>query len=181
MTAYVGGSRRTERLGEARRLAWFPKPVGPRHAAGTPGIEALTLPARFPSLRVVRTYLAMPSWQAEATQFLGSVGRLPSLRAFLDRITADARGGPDEGMRAETRWGCVAEAAGRDGVARAWAYGHDIYGFTAVSSVLAASRVLEGDCPAGVIGAADLGEPALLLDALADATDLRWSVTRPRA
>lgn len=181
MTAYVGGSRRTERLGEARRLAWFPKPVGPRHAAGAPGLEALTLPGRFPSMQVVRTYLAMPTWQAEAAQFLGSVGRLPSVRALLERVTADGRGGPTDEARNQTRWGCVAEAAGRDGVGRAWAYGHDIYGFTAASSVLVACKVLEGDRPAGVIGAADVDDPGRLLDALADGTDLRWSVVRPGA
>lgn len=179
MTAHVGGARRAERLGEARRLAWFPKPVGPRHAAGAPGLEALTLPARFPTVEVVRTYLAMSSWQAEAAQFLGTVGRLASVRAFLEKVTAGGRGGPDEAARKQTRWGCVAEAAGRAGVARAWAYGHDIYGLTAVGSVLATARILDGACPAGVIGAADLGDPTQMLDALADATDLRWSVVRP--
>lgn len=179
MAAFVRGRRDQERLAEARRLAWFPKPVGPHHAAGSPGLEALTLPSRIPSLRTARTYLAIPSWQAEAAQFLGSLGRLQVVRDLLGRITSGARGGPDEALRQATRWACVAEAAGTDGVARAWAYGHDIYGFTAVSSVLVASRLATGACPSGALGPADLGDPKDMLDELADATDLRWSVTRP--
>lgn len=180
MTARVAGERREEGIGQARRLAWFPRPVGPRHAAGAPGIEALTLPARFGTVDVARTYLAMPSWQAEIAQFAGSLGRLKSVTGFLSRRTAGVRRGPDETLRQSTRWACVAEAEGTNGIARAWAYGHDIYGFTAASSVLIAQRVAAGGCRSGVIGPADVGDPTGMLDELADITDLRWSLVRPR-
>lgn len=175
----VGGERAQERLGEARRLAWFPKPVGPHHAAGTPGLEPLTLPRRRPGLKTVRTYVAMPTWQAEAAQFLGNVVRSGRVRDLLVRVTEGRSGGPGEADRAATRWACVAEASGTDGIARAWAYGHDIYGFTATSSVLLTQCLGLGSVR-GVVGPADVDDPRHLLDELADRTDLRWSLVRPR-
>jgi short subunit dehydrogenase-like uncharacterized protein len=168
-----------ERIAEARRLAWFPRPVGPHHAAGIPGGEAISVPRHVLGVRTVRTYLAMPGWQAEATQVLGAAARWGPLRRRLTAVLERGSGGPSEERRRTTRWGCVAEARGRDGVARAWAYGHDLYGLTATAMVVVGEALVEGGVGAGVVPPAAVGAPGEVLDRIAARSDLRWSVSRP--
>ena len=168
-----------EGLAEARRLAWFPRPVGPHHAAGIPGGEAISVPRHVPGVRSVRTYLAIPGWQAEAIQVLGSAARWGPLRRRVTAVLERRSGGPSQERRRATRWGCVAEARGRDGVARAWAYGHDLYGLTATAMVVVGEALLEGGAQAGVIPPASVVTPGELLDRIAAQSDLRWSVARP--
>lgn len=176
--ALVDGAQVEENAGEARRLAWFPRPVGPHHAAGMPGGEALSLPRHVDGLRTVRTYVALPSLAAELLQAGarslrrgGGEGRVAQL---LLRLPA-----PDDRRRGAIRWACVAEAAGRDGPARAWAYGADPYAFAAAALVLVAEHVAGGSCPCGVVAPGELGDPAALLDELTLRTGARWSLARP--
>lgn len=168
-----------ERLAEARRLAWFPRPVGPHHAAGIPGGEAISVPRHVPGVGTVRTYLAIPGWQAEAIQVLGSVARWGPLRRRVATVLERGFDGPSAQRRRATRWGCVAEARGRDGVARAWAYGHDLYGLTATAMVVVGETLLEGGVGPGVVPPASVAAPGELLDRIAARSDLRWSVARP--
>ncbi len=168
-----------EGLAEARRLAWFPRPVGPHHAAGIPGGEAISVPRHVPGVRSVRTYLAIPSWKAEAIQVVGSAARWGPLRRRITAVLERGSGGPSEERRRATRWGCVAEARGADGVARAWAYGHDLYGLTATAMVVVGEALLGGGVAAGVIPPASVAPPGELLDRIAARSDLRWSVARP--
>jgi short subunit dehydrogenase-like uncharacterized protein len=165
--------------GESRRLAWFPRPVGPTHAVGVPAPEPLTVPLHVPSVRTVRTYLALTSWRAELLQATGSIASWPPGRRFLERRFTSRREPPSPAARAATRWACVAEAAGEEGVARAWAYGTDPYGTGAASTVALVEAVAAGHPDVGVIPPALVEVPSDLLDTLSARADLRWSVARP--
>jgi hypothetical protein len=177
--ALVRGEWVEELPGEARRLAWFPRPVGPVHAAGIPAPEPLTVPRHVPSVRTVRTSLALTSWRAELLQAAGNAATHPAGRRFLERRLTARRDAPSAARRAATRWACVAEAAGEEGIARAWAYGTDPYATGAASAVALAEAVAGGHADAGVIPPALAEVPSELLDTLSARTDLRWSVTRP--
>ena len=179
----VDGELVAERLGDARRLAWFPRPVGPRHAVGLPAGEPLTVPRHVPGVRTVRTYMAVPGALAEAVQFGANIGRLAPIRAITSRVMRTGAEGPDEERRASTRWACVAEASTADGaVARAWANGVDPYGFTGEVLAAAATRLAAGEARAtGVVAPAEAFDARDLLDDLAENFDIRWSVTPPTA
>jgi hypothetical protein len=175
----VDGTIVDELPGESRRLAWFPRPVGPVHAAGVPAPEPLTVPRHVPSVRTVRTYLALSSWRAELLQAAGGIARWEAGRRRLAQRLTRRRGAPAPARRDATRWACVAEAAGDEGVARAWAYGTDPYGTSAVSLVAIAESVLDGRADAGVVPPALVEVPEELLDRLSARTDMRWSLKRP--
>jgi short subunit dehydrogenase-like uncharacterized protein len=185
--ALVDGRRVGERAGEARRLAWFPRPVGPHHAAAIGGGEVYSVPRHLPSVRTVRTYLAVPSLVAEGVQALASAARSARVRDALGRALL-LPPEPSAERRARVRWACLAEVAGAAGdVARAWATGTDLYATTAVTTVATAERLasgVDGDgvpLPVGVLAPAQLGDAGALLDTVADRSDLRWSVARPDA
>jgi short subunit dehydrogenase-like uncharacterized protein len=179
LLALVDGHLEEERTAEERRLAWFPRPVGPHHAAAIPGGEPLTVPRHVPGVRTVRTYLAMPSWRAELAQFQANASRWDAARRrVIGRIERD-RPAPSAVRRAGLRWGVVAEVADGQAVARAWANGHDPYDLAAQAALQIAERVLAGETPAGVLAPAQVADPAQLLDGLSAVTDLRWSVVRP--
>ncbi len=175
--ARVDGVLVAELPAEQRRLAWFPRPVGPRHAVGIPGGEPLLVPRHLPSARTVRTYLAMPSWRAELLQAFAGATRGEVVRRvgawWLERPRPD----PDEQRRASTRWAVVAEAESSLGVARGWAHGHDVYALSATTAVLAAERV--GRADPGFRAPAELGHAGEMLDELARRSDLRWALVRP--
>jgi hypothetical protein len=167
--------------GEERRLAWFPRPVGPHHAAATSGGEPLTVPRHVAGLRTVRTYLAMPSWRAELVQLQANAARWERVRRRLvTRIERD-RPSPSATRRAGLRWAVVAEVAGDDAIARAWAYGHDPYELATRALVEVVDRLRSGRAPFGVLAPAEAAEPRQLLDALSAVTDLRWSTARSEA
>lgn len=170
-----------ERFAERRRLAWFPKPVGPRHAAGFPGCEPLMVPRHVDGVRTVGTYFALPTAFAELGQFLANLVRFEPVRRTVRRALTAGPEGPSREARQDTRWGCVAEVRGADGeVARAWAYGHDIYAFTAEAMASAACRLAGGDRgAAGVVAPAEAFDAGTFLDDMAAVTDLRWSVREP--
>lgn len=179
--ALVDGELRPEPIGEQRRLAWFPRPVGPAHAASVPGGEALSVPRHVPSVGTVRTYVALTGWRSELLQLTGNLARVEAVRERLTRRIARPRPPMGEARRATIRWGAVAEANGQDGVARAWAYGHDPYRLTAAGALACAELLRASTPPAGVLAPAELGPPGELLDLLAVRTDLRWSLSRPDA
>lgn len=179
--ALVGGRRVREPVAEQRRLAWFPRPVGPSHAASFAGGEAITLPRSLPEARVVRTYLALAAWRAELLQAQATAARNPVIARWLRRRLVHA--GPDleAARRKVLRWACVAEVgSGAGRVARAWAYGHDPYTTTASGAAHVARRVLQGAGPPGVIGPAQVDDPAELLHTVAATSDLRWAVAATR-
>lgn len=179
----VDGRLQDEVFMAERRLAWFPRPVGPHHAAGTGGAEPLTIPRHVPGLDVVRTYTALPSWQAEGAQLLGAVARRSSaVGRLVQRVAGMGPEGPSLQARQATRMACVAEAATagpEPTVARGWMSGRDVYGFTAVSLVLLAERILGGTAPPGVIAPAEVDAATGLLDELAARVDVQWSIITP--
>jgi short subunit dehydrogenase-like uncharacterized protein len=179
VVAFVRGELEPEPIGEQRRLAWFPRPVGPSHAAAVPGGEVITVPRHVPQVGTVRTYVALTGWRSELLQFTGNLARVERIRDLLVARIERPRAAIGEARRAAIKWGVVAEASGADGVARAWAYGHDPYRLTASAAVACADLVSTGSAGRGVRSPAELGPPGELLDVLATSTDLRWSISRP--
>lgn len=170
--ARIEGVLEEERMGEARRLAWFPRPVGPRHAAAVPGLEPLTVPDHLPSATVVRTYLSMSTPASELLQAVGNLARWEPARERLRSFLTPRGDGRSAATR--SRWACVAEVATEDTVGRAWAYGRDPYALTAGAVAAVVERLVGADVPSGVIGPAAVGPPGDLLDRIAGTTDLRW-------
>ncbi|HEX2027839.1 MAG TPA: saccharopine dehydrogenase NADP-binding domain-containing protein [Nitriliruptorales bacterium] len=169
-----------EELGQTRRPTWFPRPVGPRHAVGAPGGEPLSVPRHVRGVQVVRTYVAVPGVLADLGQIVSAVARWGPVASALRRVLAAGPEGPSEAARRRVRWACVAEVTGEDGVARAWAYGHDVYGLTAEAMSAVAHRLLTGEAHAtGVVAPAEAFAADELLDDLAAHSDLRWSVRAP--
>lgn len=168
------GEPARERLAESRRLAWFPRPVGPHHAAGVAAPHARTVPAILPGARSVRSALALRSWVAEALQAAGAVARWQVRRG---RVVDGAPRGRD-GDTSRERWALVVEAADGDRLVRAWANGHDRHEVTA-RVVAATARSLAAGAPIGPgpHGATAVLDAEALLDDLAAGSDLRWSLT----
>lgn len=177
MSSLVDGLAVEERIAEDRRLAWFPRPVGPHHAAAVPGTHWRTLPRVMPSLQTVRTALALRSSVAEVLQALGNAARAERVATFVrGRAARPGRGGSTDGQR----WAVVVEAAtAGGGLARGWAYGHDRHGLTADVAALLAPRLATTDASltALPVGPTEVMPAEALLDELAARTDLRWSVT----
>lgn len=177
MPVRYDGRRGHERIAETRRLAWFPKPIGPTHAAAVPGPEPVTVPVHTPGVGLVRSYLALPTWRAEWLQATGGLLRSGRWRDLVAR-RLEQGDAPTTGAQA-ARWACVAESRGDDGVARAWAYGRDPVGLGVAGLVAMAGAVLDGRAAAGVVPAAEVDAPSTLLDTLSVTAGLRWAVARP--
>ncbi|MCC5948126.1 MAG: hypothetical protein JJT89_06685 [Nitriliruptoraceae bacterium] len=200
------GTLLVEPLAEHRRLAWFPRPVGPRHAVAIPGTEPQLLADALPSLRTARTYLALPGWRAEWLQFAGNLARWePTRRRLVARLERPSDRDGEEHAR-QRRWACVVEARGAAGVARAWAYGRDPEQCTAqLAATLVGrlsdhllgvpSRPVPADADPARAGAvtsarathdrprerlpSQLDRPGAILDEVAAHTGMRWSIARP--
>jgi hypothetical protein len=175
--AFDGGAWVDELPGEERRLAWFPRPHGPRHAANVPGLEPLSVPRHLPHVRTVRSYVAVSSLGAELLQAGANLARWEPARR---RLAARFDRGAHPRRPTASRWAVVAEVEGEDGLARAWANGHDADLATALLVTAVVSSVLDGHADAGVLPPARAGDPRALLDAVAAASSVRWSVSRPR-
>jgi short subunit dehydrogenase-like uncharacterized protein len=178
-TSWVDGGPLEEPVAEARRLAWFPRPVGPAHAAAVPAVPSVSVPRHVASVELVRTYLALPSWRAELLQMAGNATRWAPARRRLERWVAGSGVEPTERRRDEVRWATVAETHGREGVARAWANGRDPAALTAVGLVVLLEAILAGKAPAGVLAPSEVDAAGEILDELAARTEMRWSITRP--
>jgi hypothetical protein len=172
-----GAEDEDERAGERRRLAWFPRPVGPVHAAAVPGPEPVTVRRRTPRLREVRTHLAVPTWRAEVLQATANAARTRRLRAVVARRLE--QGPTPVGGDAAPRWACVAESTGDPGVVRAWAYGRDVIGTAGEGIALLADRLLATPVAGGVYGPAQVAPADDLLDELSVRCGLRWALSRP--
>lgn len=190
LRALVAGAPHEEWPAETRRLAWFPRPLGPRHAICAPGAEPTLASSVLPSALTVRTYLAMPGWRAEAAQALARLAARDRVRSWLARRL-------DRPVPVEApRWACVVEVAGPDGVVRAWANGRDPRGVAVAVTAAATHAAAGGGGPpacgdeVGVAGGGAGGAPVVvappalvgaepLLDHLAATVGLRWSVIRP--
>lgn len=179
MVARVAGEAVEEPVAEARRLAWFPRPVGLAHAAGVPGAARLSVPRHAPDIGTVREYLALPGWQAELLQLAGAATGWPWARRRISRLVEGGPGEPSVARRSRVRWACVAETRGAEGVARAWANGRDPAATTAAALVVLAEAILAGAGSPGVRVPGELGRPGELLDRLSARRELRWSVIRP--
>jgi len=174
-TARVRGQEVAEPLGEGRRLAWFPAPVGPAHAVAVGGLEHLA-PLVVPT---VRTWLAAGSMGAELLQAVGRLDPHRGIGAWLDRRAVAGAGTGDTG---EVRWAVVVEVLdGQGEIVRAWANGTDPVAAAADLLVLGARRLANGTRPLPSGTVLDLGPSVQLLDGLADLRTLRWSVSRPQA
>lgn len=172
--AVVGGTVREEGLAEQRRLAWFPRPLGPHHAVGAPGLEPLGVPSHVAGVSTVRTYAAVTSLRAELLQAAGNLARWEPgrrrLAAWWSRAGADPAAG--------ARWACVTEVAGDGAVVRGWANGRDLDRATAALVAALVPAALATDAPGGVVAPAQLAPPGEILDRAAATGALRWSVAR---
>jgi short subunit dehydrogenase-like uncharacterized protein len=177
---YEHGAIATELPAETRRLAWFPRPVGPSHAAAVPGAEALTVPRHLSGIETVRTYLAMSTWRAETLQAIAGAARWEPVRRRLATALDRRAEIPLDPVAARSqRWACVAEVVGPREVARAWANGHDVAGVAATAAVLILEAVLRGHVDAGAVPPSLVAVPGELLDDLSARTGTRWAVARP--
>ncbi len=177
-TVIEHGDRAEELAGEVRRLAWFPRPFGPHHAAGVPGLEALSVPRHIPGVRTVRSYVALSSARAELLQ---AVANLSRRRVVRDRVAANLERRAGRAPAAGARWAVVAEVAGDgDGYARGWANGGDHLDASARLVAAIVDAVLAGLATPGVVAPAEVGAAADLLDAVAATSEVRWSVADPR-
>lgn len=175
VAAVVAGRVREEALAEQRRLAWFPRPLGPHHAVGAPGLEPLGVPSHVAGLTTVRTYAAVTSLRAELLQASGTLTRWEPARRRLAAWWSRAGADPAAGAR----WACVTEVAGDGALVRGWANGRDLDRATAALLVALVPALLAGDAPGGVVAPAQLGAPADdILDRAAATGALRWSVAR---
>ena len=178
VAAVVGGVLVEEPVGEARRLAWFPRPVGLAHAAGVPGTAVLSIARRDPELTTVREYLAMSGWRAELLQLAASATGWTPARRWLRRGVRGPGAPSIDQRRRSVRWACVAETQGAQGTVRAWANGHDPAAAAAASLSVLVRAVVAHD-GSGVRTPAQLSGPDTLLDELTHGRDLRWAVIRP--
>lgn len=178
--AWVDGELVEEPVAAERRLAWFPRPVGPTHAAAVPAGEPVTLPRQLPGVATVRTSLALPGWRAELLQLTAALHRSPRVATRLRARLSSQRPAPSAARRATIRWAVVAEAAGGAQVARAWANGTDPYRLAAAVAAEVVTTVLTDRPPPGVWTAGQLLAPSHLLDRLSVTAGLRWSLIRPQ-
>lgn len=177
-SALEHGREVPEPPGGLRRLAWFPRPVGPSHAAAVPGGEWLTVPRHLGSVGTVHTYEAMAGWRAELLQARASIASSSPGRRWLQRRLARRDRPVTAPARAEEPWGCVAEVAGEVVLGRAWAYGRDPIGVTAEIAVELALRLTgtsRQQLRGGPTAPSQVAPPSALLDAVADRGGLRWS------
>jgi hypothetical protein len=175
--AFDHGARVEELPGEIRRLAWFPRPFGPHHAVGVPGLEPLSVPRHLPTVRTVRSYIALSTTRAELLQAAANLARRPAVRA---RLARRLERGPDRAAPG-ARWAVVAEVAGaEDELARAWMNGRDHLDASARLVTATVEAVLAGGVPPGVVPPALVTGPRDLLDTVTAGSEIRWSVSDPR-
>ena len=179
--AWTAGMSGEEWPGEQRRLAWFPRPVGPSHAAAVAAPHAVTVPRHVPGVSTVRSYRALPVWRAELLQASANLARIETVARWRARRLLRDRGSPSPAARAARRWAMVAEVGNGREVARAWANGRSLDRVAAVGALLLVESILAGRADVGVLPPAHVDVPTDLLDRLSSRVDLRWSVVRPEA
>lgn len=165
-------------VGEGRRLAWFPRPLGAQHAVAVDLLATRLAVARHPDLAAASSHVAMRAVRAELVQFLAARSTGGTVPAWIARRL----GGPGGRGPAQRRWSVVAEAHRHDGhVERCWAHGHDPVGTSAQLAALVARVVHEVAVvlPQRPLGPADVLDPLDALDLLAHDTGLSWGRVAP--
>jgi short subunit dehydrogenase-like uncharacterized protein len=171
--AFVNGRRREESQLAHRAQVRFPDEDEDRVALSYGGGEVLSAPSFAPTVRNVRTYLAVPSPVATLAPLIARVAApllTSPVKRFLEaRIDASSFGPGAE--RRDQPWWVLARvrAAGGKG-ASVTASGYDSYGITAVICAIGAQWLLEGRAKrTGVVTSAQAFDPRDFLDALAPA------------
>jgi len=178
--AVVNGRRREEPQLAHRARVRFPDEDWDRVALSYGGGEVLSAPSFAPTVRTVRTYLAVPAPIAAVAPWVArGAGALlgPRLLRRLDaRIDAGAFGPGDE--RRDQPWWVLARVRAVGRQTRVTATGYDGYGVTGVLCALGAEWLLAGRAQrAGVVTSAQAFDPRELLDALAPA-GVGWRIDR---
>lgn len=177
--AVVNGRRREEPQMAHRARFRFPDEDARHVALSYAGGEVLSAPSFAPTVRTVRTYLAVPGPVAAiAPLFARGAGLLLGARVqrFLEsRIDAGGIGPGDE--RRDQPWWVMARVRARGGRGtRVTASGYDPYGITAVIVALGAQWLLDGRAQrSGVVTSAQAFDPRAFLDALS-ASGVSWRV-----
>lgn len=176
--AVVNGRRREEPQLAHRAQVRFPDEDWDRIAVSHGGGEVLSAPTFAPSVRTVRTYIAVPASLATLAPWIArGAGAVlgDRLRRLLEsRIDASPFGPGDE--RRDQPWWVLARvrAAGRQ--TRVTVSGYDSYGVTGVICAIGAQWLLAGRAArAGVVTSAQAFAPREFLDALAPA-GVGWRV-----
>jgi len=174
--AVVNGRRREEPQLAHRARVRFPDEDWDRVAISYGGGEVLSAPSFAPTVRTVRTYLAVPEAFATVAPWLvrGAGALLTNrLRRLLEsRIDAGAVGPGEE--RRDQPWWVLARvrAAGKE--TRVTASGYDAYGTTGAICAIGAQWLLDGRATrTGVVTTAQAFDPRAFLDALAP-TGTAW-------
>lgn len=168
--AVVNGRRREEAQLAHRVRVRFPDEDEDRVAVSYGGGEVLSIPTFAPSVRSVRTYLAVPGAVAALAPIV-TRAIAPLLTARLQRLLESRIDASSVGPGAERRnqpWWVLARvrAAGRRGN-QVTVSGYDSYGITGVICALGAQWLLEGRAKqAGVLTTAQALDPRSFLDAL---------------
>jgi short subunit dehydrogenase-like uncharacterized protein len=168
--AVVNGRRREEAQLAHRTHVRFPDEDEDRVALSYGGGEVLSAPTFAPTVRTVRTYLAVPGAVALlAPIFARAAAPLLTarLRRLLEsRIDASAVGPGEE--RRDQPWWVLARVRAAGGKATSVTVsGYDSYGITAVICAIGAQWLLEGRAKrAGVLTSAQAFDPRAFLDAL---------------
>lgn len=165
------GEPRRPLVAEGRRLAWFPAPIGPHHAASLPLSDAVVVRRVMP-VQTVTVSVTMRSWMAELVQVAGRDGSFGSvLRRRFSKPATEVTAY----RRSAQRWAVVVEVVTPAGVTRAWANGSDLW--AAHGDVVVAMAGAASDVGGGLVTAAEV-DPVALLDGLSDHGTLRWVVRR---
>ena len=171
--AFVNGRRREEPQLAHRVLLRFPDEDEERVALSYGGGEVLSAPSFAPTVRNVRTYLAVPPPVATLAPLLARI-TAPMLTSrvqrFLEARIDASSFGPGAERRNQPWWVLArARAAGGQGSC-VTASGYDSYGITAVICAVGAQWLLEGRAKrTGVMTSAQAFDPREFLDALAPA------------
>jgi short subunit dehydrogenase-like uncharacterized protein len=177
--AVVNGRRREEPQLAHRARVRFPDEDEDRVALSYGGGEVLSAPSFAPTVRNVRTYLAMPPAVATLAPLVARVATpllTARVRRLLERRIDASAFGPGEERRDQPWWVLArVRAAGGKGT-RVTASGYDSYGITAVICAVGAQWLLEGRAKrAGVVTSAQAFDPREFLDALAPA-GVAWRI-----
>jgi short subunit dehydrogenase-like uncharacterized protein len=176
--AVVNGRRREEPQLAHRGRFRFPDEDHDRVALSYGGGEVLSAPSFAPSVRTVRTYLAVPDavatlapWLARGASALMTARLKRALEARIDRGGV----GPGEERRDQPWWVLArVRAAGRE--TRVTVSGYDSYGITAVICAVGAQWLLDGRAlRGGVVTSAQAFDARAFLDALAP-SGVAWRI-----
>jgi len=177
--AVVNGRRREEAQLAHRAHVRFPDEDQDCVALSYGGGEVLSAPSFAPTVRTVRTYLAVPGAVALLAPILVRAAApllTTSLRRFLEaRIDASSVGPGAE--RRDQPWWVLARVRAAGGRAnQVTVSGYDSYGITGVICAVGAQWLLEGRAKrAGVLTTAQAFDPHSFLDALAP-SGVAWRV-----